>query len=72
MKRTTVTLPHELVNELVEAGPRRRRIPLRDCFVAIMAQSHGTLLYTTNKKLRRVGKAMDLGLEFFPERRTLE
>lgn len=51
---------------------RGKSLSLRDCFVAIMAQSHGALLYTTNKKLRRVGKSMDLGLEFFPERRTLE
>ncbi len=51
---------------------RGKKLPLRDCFVAFMAQSHGVLLYTTNKSLRRARRAMEIGLEFFPERRISE
>ena len=51
---------------------RGKELPLRDCYVAIMAQSHGALLFTTNKRLRQAQRALDLGLEFFPERRISE
>ncbi|HYB20964.1 MAG TPA: PIN domain-containing protein [Thermodesulfobacteriota bacterium] len=51
---------------------RGKKLPLRDCYVAIMAQAHGALLYTTNKSLRRARRAMEIGLEFFRERRISE
>jgi len=51
---------------------RGKKLPLRDCYVAIMAQSHGVPLYTTNKSLRGAQSAMEIGLEFFPERRISE
>lgn len=51
---------------------RGKKLSLRDCFVATMAQSHGALLYTTSRPLRQAQKAMEIGLEFFPERRPSE
>jgi predicted nucleic acid-binding protein len=51
---------------------RGKKLPLRDCYVAFMAQSHGVFLYTTNQSLRRARRAMEIGLEFFPERRISE
>jgi predicted nucleic acid-binding protein len=51
---------------------RGKKLPLRDCYVAFMAQSHGVFLYTTNQSLRRARRTMEIGLEFFPERRISE
>jgi predicted nucleic acid-binding protein len=49
---------------------RSRELSLRDAYVGIMAQSHGALLYTTNKSFRRARRALDLRIEFFPDRRS--
>ena len=51
---------------------RGKKLPLRDCYVAFMAQSHGFFLYTTNQSLRQARRAMEIGLEFFAERRISE
>lgn len=45
-------------------------LPLRDCYLAVLARSHRVLLFTTNKKMRQAGKA--LGLQFFTKRRPAE
>lgn len=48
---------------------QRKRLSLRDCYVAVLARTHGVALYTTNKALRRIQKAMNLGLKFYsPEK----
>jgi predicted nucleic acid-binding protein len=46
-------------------------LPLRDCYVAVLARAHRVLLYTTNKALHQAQKAMDIGLDFFPKREAL-
>ena len=51
---------------------RGKALPLRDCYVAFMAQSHEVLLYTTNKSIPQARRAMEIGLELFPERRISE
>jgi predicted nucleic acid-binding protein len=51
---------------------RGKEMSLRDCYMAIMAQSHGVLLYTPNKMLRQARRVMTLQLDFFPGRRTSE
>jgi hypothetical protein len=35
-----------------------------------MAESHGALLYTPNKSFRQARRALDLKIEFFPDRRS--
>lgn len=49
---------------------RGRELPLRDCYVAVLARAHRVLLYTTNQALHRAQKAMAIGLDFFPKRRA--
>lgn len=46
------------------------KLPLRDCYIAVMAKGHEALLYTTNKGLHKVRRA--IGLKLFPEGRTPE
>lgn len=48
-----------------------RGLPLRDCYVAVLARTHRVLLYTTNKALHRAQKAVAIGLDFFPKRKAL-
>ena len=45
-------------------------MPLRDCYLAVVARAHRVLLFTTNKKMRQAGRA--LGLQFFTKRRPAE
>ena len=47
-----------------------KKMLLRDCYLAVMAQAHGVLLYTTSKALHQNRRSLSLDLEFFPERRT--
>jgi predicted nucleic acid-binding protein len=49
-----------------------KKLSLRDCYVATMAQFHGAVLYTTSRPLRQAHRAMEIKLEFFPERRSSE
>jgi len=44
-----------------------KRLPLRDCYVAVLAKTHGVALYTTNKAFHRTQKAMNLGLKFYSQ-----
>jgi predicted nucleic acid-binding protein len=41
------------------------KLPLRDCYIAMMAKSHEVLLYTTNKELYKVRRI--IGLRLFSE-----
>jgi len=46
---------------------QRKRLSLRDCYVAVLARTHGVPLYTTNQALRRTRKALNFGLKFYSE-----
>jgi predicted nucleic acid-binding protein len=49
---------------------KKKKLSLRDSYVAVMAESHGALLYTPNKSFRQARRALDLKIEFFPDRRS--
>jgi len=45
-------------------------LPLRDCYVLVLAREHHVLLHTTNKALFQARKAMGIGIELFPKRKA--
>jgi predicted nucleic acid-binding protein len=47
-----------------------KHLPLRDCYVVVLARRHRVLLYTTNKALFPARKAMGIGVELFPKRKA--
>ncbi len=49
-----------------------KALSLRDCYVAVMAESHRSLLYTTNKSLHRAGKALPSSFKFFSKGRAAQ
>ncbi len=53
-----------------ELRQKKRKLSLRDAYVAVMAESHGALLYSPNKSFRQARKAMGLKIGFFPDRRS--
>jgi predicted nucleic acid-binding protein len=51
---------------------RGKTLPLRDAYLAFMAQAHGVLLYTNNQKVRHAQRALALTLNFFRPGRSSE
>jgi predicted nucleic acid-binding protein len=51
---------------------RGKKICLREGYLAHMAQTHGVLLYTRNKALRRAQRTIGGKLKFYPDRRISE
>jgi predicted nucleic acid-binding protein len=49
---------------------RAKPLPLRDCYVVLLARRNGVLLYTTKKALLQIRRASAIGLEFFPNRKA--
>jgi hypothetical protein len=47
-----------------------KQLPLRDCYVAVLAREHRVLLYTTNQALLQARKAMAIGLGLFRKRKA--
>jgi len=45
-------------------------LPLRDCYVVVVARGNGALLYTTNQAFSQAQKAMAIGLKFFPNQKA--
>jgi tRNA(fMet)-specific endonuclease VapC len=45
-------------------------LPLRDCYVVVLARRNGVLLYTTNKALLQAQKASATGLKLFSNRKA--
>ena len=45
-------------------------LPLRDCYVGVLAQRNGVLLYTSNRALLQAPKASAIGLKLFPNRKA--
>lgn len=45
-------------------------LPLRDCYVVVLARGNGVLLYTTNKALFQARRAMAMGLGLFSKRKA--
>jgi len=58
----------EAAQLLFEFKQKGKILPLRDCYLAVMARAHAVLLYTTNKSLYKNRQL--LGLNFFTERRS--
>jgi len=44
-------------------------LPLRDCYVVILARENRALLYTTSRVFSQAQKIMALGLKLFPNRK---
>jgi len=53
-----------------EVRQKGKNLPLRDCYLAVLARANRVLLFTTNKKMRQARRA--LGLQFFTKRRPAE
>ena len=45
-------------------------LPLRDCYVVVLARGNRVLLYTTNKVFSQAQKVMTMGLKLFPHRKA--
>ncbi len=45
-------------------------LPLRDCYVLVLARGNRVLLYTTNKVFSQAQKVMTIGLKLFPHRKA--
>ena len=45
-------------------------LPLRDCYVVVLARGNAVLLYTTNKAFSQAQKVLAIGLKFFFHRKA--
>lgn len=45
-------------------------LPLRDCYVVVLARGNRALLYTTNQVFSQAQKVMTMGLKFFPNQKA--
>lgn len=60
----------EAAHLVFQLRQRKKALSLRDGYLAVMAQSHQVLLYSTNKLLRKAQRSLELKLEFYPDRRN--
>jgi predicted nucleic acid-binding protein len=49
---------------------KEKHLPLRDCYVLVLAGEHHVLLYTTNKALFQAPKTRGTAVELFPKRKA--